>query len=158
MTGGLPDDRSNHTATLLPTGQVLIAGGNESNTTLLYQPSSGTWQATGSLSEARSQPTGILLNDGRVLLAGGENGTGAVSLAEVYVPDTGTWLTGGTMQTARTGHSAGLLGDGQVVVTGGEAVQVSEPRKSFAASADPRSVSHQPSSTAARATASRAKW
>ena len=47
-----------HTATLLPNGKVLVAGGLDSNfnhlaSAELYDPASGTWTATGSLDTAR---------------------------------------------------------------------------------------------------------
>src|SRR5207244_3533603 len=63
----LSPERSNHTAILLSTGKVLIAGGgNESgnlNSTLLYDPAAGTLAATGALVTARSDHAASLLND-----------------------------------------------------------------------------------------------
>src|SRR6266513_1089821 len=63
--GGQP---SGHTATLLPNGKVLVAGGGDSNGILasaeLYDPASGTWSATGSLAAARSVDTATLLATG----------------------------------------------------------------------------------------------
>src|ERR1700738_1909106 len=64
-TGGLSTARSNHTATLLPSGKVLVAGGFNSSSFYLasaelYDPASGTWGATGSLSAARQNHTAIL--------------------------------------------------------------------------------------------------
>ena len=56
-TGSLATARSSHTATLLPNGKVLVAGGIDSVIALasaeLYDPASGTWTATGSLATAR---------------------------------------------------------------------------------------------------------
>ena len=56
-TGSLVTARTRHTATLLPNGKVLVAGGNDSGHALssaeLYDPASGTWTATGSLGTAR---------------------------------------------------------------------------------------------------------
>src|SRR5258705_3647625 len=56
-TGSLNTARDNHTATLLPNGKVLVAGGFNSGGTLtsaeLYDPASGSWTATGSLNTAR---------------------------------------------------------------------------------------------------------
>src|SRR6266576_3264214 len=58
-TGSLNTARDNHTATLLPNGKVLVAGGLGSSGFLtsaeLYDPASGSWTATGSLNTARSQ-------------------------------------------------------------------------------------------------------
>ena len=57
-TGSLATARYGHTATLLPNGKVLVAGGYDSNVIALasaelYDPASGTWTATGSLATAR---------------------------------------------------------------------------------------------------------
>src|SRR5437773_12506546 len=56
-TGSLNTARDLHTASLLPNGMVLAAGGfNNSvlflNSAELYDPASGTWTATGSLNTA----------------------------------------------------------------------------------------------------------
>ena len=57
-TGSLATARYYHTATLLPNGKVLVAGGlnfpvNPLASAELYDPASGTWTATGSLGTAR---------------------------------------------------------------------------------------------------------
>ena len=55
-TGSLDTARYRHTATLLPNGKVLVAGGFNSlilASAELYDPASGTWTATGSLATAR---------------------------------------------------------------------------------------------------------
>ena len=52
-TGSLNTGRVYHTATLLPDGKVLVAGGLDNSGCLtsaeLYDPANGTWSATGSL-------------------------------------------------------------------------------------------------------------
>ena len=57
VTGSLNDARTNHTATLLPNGKVLVAGGGQGFGVLgsaeLYDPATGIWTATGSLGDAR---------------------------------------------------------------------------------------------------------
>src|SRR5438552_8170684 len=59
-TPSLNTARSEHTATLLPNGKVLVAGGHNPNPTFgyltsaeLYDLASGTWTATGSLNTLR---------------------------------------------------------------------------------------------------------
>src|SRR5439155_18697386 len=73
-TGSLNSARTNHTATQLPNGKVLVAGGL-SNGALpsaeLYDPATGTWTVTGSLNTAREWHTATLLSNGMVLVAGG---------------------------------------------------------------------------------------
>ena len=70
-----PPARVHHTATLLPNGKVLVAGGYTTTAPLasaeLYDPASGTWTATGSLVTARDDHTATLLPNGKVLVAGG---------------------------------------------------------------------------------------
>ena len=78
-TGSLNTARYQHTATLLPNGKVLVAGGLDiSNNALasaeLYDPASGTWTATGNLNTARYLHTATLLPNGKVLVAGGLSG------------------------------------------------------------------------------------
>src|ERR1700736_6034621 len=53
-TGSLATARYDHTATLLPNGKVLVAGGTDNSfhavtSAELYDPASGTWMATGSI-------------------------------------------------------------------------------------------------------------
>src|SRR5438477_12857879 len=77
-TGGLNNARSAHTATLLPNGKVLVAGGYNGSSSLatveLYDPTSGNWTTTGSLATARCFHTATLLSNGKVLVVGGDNG------------------------------------------------------------------------------------
>jgi hypothetical protein len=77
-----------HTATLLPNGLVLIAGGNNSGSPLasaeLFDPAAGTFRFTlDSLTTARQAHTATLLSNGLVLVAGGNNGT-YIAGAELY--------------------------------------------------------------------------
>src|SRR4030095_518058 len=66
VTHSLNTARSGHTATLLPNGMVLVAGGTDSNfnrsaSAELYDPASGTWTDTGSLNTARNRDSETLL-------------------------------------------------------------------------------------------------
>ena len=117
MTGSLAQDRLLHTATLLNSGQVLVAGGFN-RTAELYDAASGTWSATGSTLTAHRYHTATLLQDGRVLLAGGE-GSKASASAELYDVASGTWSATGNLVTWRRHHAAALLQDGRVLVVGG---------------------------------------
>jgi N-acetylneuraminic acid mutarotase len=71
LTGDLNFDRYGHTATLLPNGKVLVAGGGMySSTSELYNPATGTWSLTGDLNFKRYNHTATLLPNGKVLVAG----------------------------------------------------------------------------------------
>ena len=91
-TDDLGTPRTYHTATLLPNGEVLVAGGtsNDLITSLasaeLYDPIARTWTATGSMTTARGIHTATLLPSGQVLVAGGEASLLSLSLtsAELY--------------------------------------------------------------------------
>lgn len=132
--------RAEHTATLLPDGKVLVAGGVADNreeealaSAELYDSGTGKWTATGSMTRPRAQHTATLLADGRVLVTGGmcdgryttgcppdEDPTGAMAAAEIYDPGTGKWTPTGDMTTQRFYHTATLLDDGKVLVAGTE--------------------------------------
>ena len=123
-TDRLATARFGHTATLLPNGQVLVAGGgNDSGvvaTAELYDPATGLWTATGHMATTRISHTATLLPDGRVLVAGGrDNNEIRLATAELYNPATGLWTATGKMTAARTIHTATLLPNGQVLVAGG---------------------------------------
>src|SRR5438874_3619000 len=69
VTGSLGTARNGHTATLLPNGKVLVAGGRNGNSILasaeLYDPASGSWSATASLTTPRFFHTATLLPNGK---------------------------------------------------------------------------------------------
>jgi hypothetical protein len=139
-TGNMITGRGEHSATLLPDGKVLVAGGESDNSegpqlasAELYDPGTGTWTATGSMRTPRSWHTATLLRNGEVLVAGGfcdpnktrgcpavEDPDGAMAVAELYDPRTGTWRPTGSMTTERFEQTATLLADGKVLVAGAE--------------------------------------
>jgi CSLREA domain-containing protein len=122
-TGSLTVARTRHTATLLPNGMVLVAGGFNSSGLLrsseLYDPASGTWSASGNLLIARSGHTATPLENGMVLVAGGIGRSGFLRSAELYDPSSGTWTQTSPLTAGRWGHTATLLLDGRVLVAGG---------------------------------------
>ena len=83
MTGSLAIGRDFHTATLLPNGQVLVAGG-QVRPSELPDPASGSWMATDSLIPARFLHTATLLRNGRVPVSGGSSRHGTLARAELY--------------------------------------------------------------------------
>src|SRR5205823_3655444 len=121
-----------HTATLLPNGKVLIAGGlgptgvntfSSFNSAELYDPATGTWSLTGNLNTGRDGHTATLLQSGKVLVAEGSNCPSlndCVNLksAEIYDPATGTWSSTGNLNIFSFGPAT-LLQNGKVLVIGG---------------------------------------
>jgi len=121
-TGAMTTPRYGHTATLLRTGKVLVAGGagpkncngSSTRTAELFDPATGTWSETGSLNTARSNHTATLLQNGEVLVAGGAADTSA----ELYDPTTGTWRIAGSMNAIGKYISATLIPTGKVLAVG----------------------------------------
>src|SRR5689334_5380210 len=130
-TGSLNIPRSDHTATLLPNGKVLVVGGRDGNSppnylnsSELYDPATRTWSVTGSLNAPRYLHTATLLPNGKVLIAGGITNTtppdfGITASAELYDPVTGTWSVTGRLNRGRFWHTATLLQNGKVLVAAG---------------------------------------
>jgi hypothetical protein len=82
--GAMAAARSLHTATLLPSGNVLVAGGGDENSTAeLYDPATNSFSITGGMEIGRSGHTATLLPNGSVLVAGGGIYLGLPS-AELY--------------------------------------------------------------------------
>jgi len=132
-TGSMTAARWGHTATLLASGKVLIAGGADLSdgadnlaTAEIYDPATGRFTATGSMSAGRAWQTATLLADGRVLIAGGANSIG-LTTAEIYDPATGRFTATGSMTVARQSHTATRLADGRVLIAGGTAEGVDAP-------------------------------
>jgi len=126
-TGSMNVARSDHTATLLANGQVLVTGGLNANGYLasaeLYDPAKGKWTLTDSMTVPRDGHDAVLLQNGQVLVAGGINSTlpmcGTLASAELYDPSNGTWTPTGGMTTGRYSFTLTLLPNGEVLAAGG---------------------------------------
>jgi hypothetical protein len=115
-TGKMTASRTGHTATLLPDGRVLVAGGSASLHAEIFDTRDGTFSETGAMVARRAGHTATLLADGRVLLIGGTSER--VASAEVFDPGTGRFSSTGSLPGIRVGHTATLLPDGRVLVVG----------------------------------------
>jgi hypothetical protein len=130
-TGSMTSARDGHTATLLPDGTVLVAGGHATGvagsfvSAELYDPAASTFIPTGSMTQPRMGHTAtIVQRDGgaRVLIVGGfdDNSQKTTVTAELYDPASGTFSATGSLSQARFGQTATLLADGRVLIAGGQ--------------------------------------
>jgi hypothetical protein len=135
--GSLAQPRYGHTATLLPSGKVLAAGGTyldslTGNLILtnaeLFSPATGTWSSTGGFGTKRTGHTATLLPNGKILAVGGQGTNNSIlTSAELYDPATGKWTPTGSLGTAQSGHTATLLSNGKVLVVGSAAAELYDP-------------------------------
>jgi hypothetical protein len=121
ITGNLNEARQDHTATLMPNGKVLVAGGwYQVVSAELYDPANGTWNRAGNLNNMFSGGhAATLLPNDKVLIVGGWNGFSPINSAELYEPATEVWSVTASLNTPRSGHTATLLPNGKVLVAGG---------------------------------------
>jgi hypothetical protein len=127
--------RSLHTATLLPDGWVLVAGGIASNggaplaTTELYDPTTNTFVEGPLMLHHHYVHTATVVTNGvllQVLIVGGHESDwyslplqGTDLLTYDLSTHTGSFAFGPSLTEGRADHAAVRLADGRVLVTGG---------------------------------------
>jgi hypothetical protein len=113
------------TATLLPSGKVLVAGGIAADTghsttrAEIYDPGTNAWSAADGMAVQRSGHAAALLPSGKVLVAGGQNASGYIATAELYDPGTDRWTMAAPMEAGYAGPHAAILANGNVLLAGG---------------------------------------
>jgi hypothetical protein len=123
-TGSLAGQRVDATATPLPDGTVLIAGGfdgtNYVSDAVVFDPTTGSFTATGSMGMPRAAHAATLLPNGKVLVTGGFAGSpvGILDTAEIYDPTTHTFTAAASMDSVHMMHTATLLPNGKVLIYG----------------------------------------
>jgi hypothetical protein len=123
--------RASHTATALPDGRVLVAGGcslegcggtREAARAEFYDPGRRAFVPGPEMTTPRMGHTATALADGRVLLVGGwpEESRPPLRTAELFDPAHGEFVaTDVALTSRRGGHTATRLRDGRVLIVGG---------------------------------------
>ena len=119
-------------ATLLTTGRVLFAGGEDFgrlSSAELYDPDTHTFTAVADMGWRRVWHSLTMLPNGDALAAGGETEScsgnacyfaGSVATAELYDPSSAAFRPTADMTAKREIHTATLLADGRVLIAGGD--------------------------------------
>ena len=126
-TGSMAAKRAAFTATVLPNGKVLAAGGAYWDTQIvwnsaeLYDPDLKTWSPAASMNSQHSSHTATLLPSGKVLVVGGwqTSFSNFSPTVEMYDPAANSWSLTGSLASARAAHTATLLPSGKILVAGG---------------------------------------
>jgi hypothetical protein len=121
----MSEARAYHTATELPDGRVLIAGGS---TWQLFDPTTTAWSTPHALARTRSGHAAVLLHDfgnlaydDRVLIVGGA-GTGAATMELIDPASASAELLVSTLSVGVDDLAATRLPGGRVLVVGGQNV------------------------------------
>ena len=127
LGASLRHPRSDHAATALQDGRVLVTGGNADTkllaSTEIYNPRGDRWTEAAPMPRARTQASAVTLVDGRVLVTGGIDVNGAPTNATfIYDPVTDSWTEGPPMTIARLQQVAVALPNGDVLFAGGDGV------------------------------------
>ena len=113
--------RWEHTATVLPSGDVLVVGGENSDgklsSTELFKVATKQWVVLDDLSYPRARHIAVMLSDNRILVAGGGSKT-----AEIYDMQSDTWTDIGDISQNLNLTAASRLPDGKAMIVGGYGV------------------------------------
>jgi hypothetical protein len=121
----LNDARSDHAATAMLDGKVIVMGGNQGPRLLqsveIYDSKDDRWFRGTAMPAPRTAHSAFTLRDGRVLVAGGIDNTGkATAVTWIYSPTADSWAEGPAMNLARVQHATAQLANGDIVFAGGD--------------------------------------
>lgn len=117
---GVWESLEGYNVTLTGIGQVMLAGSEYRNLTLIYDPAKRTWRKLPGMTQARSGPTLTLLPDGRIWATGGEGWKEAETSSELWNPLSEQWEKGPDLPVPMVDHRA-LLNERKdtVILAGG---------------------------------------
>lgn len=153
--GPMNQARREHSATLLPGGKVLLAGGSDASSMAkanaeVFDPTTLRFTLIG-MNAAHARHSATQLKGGEVLIAGGQTSTGTfLNSAEVFDPASGSFFASAPMAAARLAHGAALLQDGRVLLAGGISPSSLSSTEYFSWNAVSRSGSFAPGPAMAR--------
>jgi len=121
----LLDARSDHAATAMLNGNVIVTGGNQGPRLLqsaeIYDVKNDRWLRASPLPAPRTAHSMFTLRDGRVLVAGGVDPSGhATDTTFIYNPPADQWSEGPRMVLPRVQHAAVTLAKGDILFIGGD--------------------------------------
>jgi nucleoside phosphorylase len=128
--GNMKHGRQQHISSMLPDGNVLIAGGYYSEDTFMevlssaeiYNPNNKVAMFSNRMAARRYFAAATTLSNKAILITGGVGEHGeTLDSAEIFNPTTNTFSSIGRMTTARHGHTTILLKNGKVLIAGGGA-------------------------------------
>lgn len=123
----LPQVTEYHQSQVLPNGDVLIFGGDNSSVSnfksydaaYIYHPNTKQLNTTGPMNTPRWQHLSVLLNNGNVLAISGRDTFDFVNTTEVYNVAIQSWQWAGSLATSHVNGGVVKLDDGRVLVAGG---------------------------------------
>jgi len=122
--GSMSTARVGQAAVRLPDGEILVAGGEDSDGAPLqsaevFSPGSGKWSAAAPMPKPAAEQSAVILPSGLVLATGGVVAGHTSKQALLYDYHDDTWRFASPMLHPRAGHGSVLLPDGDVLVAGG---------------------------------------
>ncbi|MFA6583722.1 MAG: kelch repeat-containing protein [Elusimicrobiaceae bacterium] len=127
----MKQSRANHTANMLPNGNILLAGGYMQEKTTgtlsgaeIYYPEDNAWVPTTAMWHARQGHTAVMIPKGawggHILVIGGYSSSTYQNSMEAYDPVNAQWTElSATLTNARAQHTATILHNGNILVCGG---------------------------------------
>ncbi|MGH9520457.1 MAG: Kelch repeat-containing protein, partial [Terriglobales bacterium] len=121
-TGSMAQARAQAAATLLPNGEVLVAGGNAAGASLrsaaLFDPATENFQSAGNMLVARTEAQSVRLANGKIWIVGGDLPFGGASTTEFYDPTSRSFAAGPMLPEPLTLPKLVSLSNGEVLIFG----------------------------------------